>query len=928
MSDLLISPLVAQQLPDFVRGEYSTFVTFIEKYYEWMQQSGNMVDASGSIRYAQDIDLATDAYVALIQKEFLPFFPQESALDKRKFLKLVNQFYSSKGTPDSVKFLFQALYNEKIDIYYPKDDILIASDGKWVLPLALRIDTSDANIFNIEKCLITGETSKATAIVERVIRSVDRQLGISYIEVYISNVQRLFATGETLTATYNNGITDVTVTGRLIGSLSEIKIDGQNRGLFYNAYDPLTGYPGDPVSIIGGLNTSSNTPIGAIAYVGETTKGSITDIIVSNGGFGFRDPAQNLNSSIVDFKGGFEGATFGTEARAAISLVDDNTVRTMNVSNKTIDTVINLTLDEFSNRGNVQNSTVANSTSYQTFPIYPISFVTITGAGGGYRSKPTVDTYSLYLEELDDILVDSGLTLVKGSSTISGGTVDYTTYLEVGDIVRLYILNKFEQIVYVTDVTSSSVTFNVSFDNDISGVSLYKVLRSDLRNLGSLGRINIENGGTGYAVGEYLTFTGGSGYGANAQVSSVHSGNNGIKTVDMLQVPGYVIGGEAYTMSSLPTISVATSGGANAVLTVVEIAGDGEKLDLTTSKIGAISKLRVISYGYDYVSAPTVSLRNADLTLSNVTSGQLFVSNTVVYQGTSNTLTTFSAKVDKYVPSTGLLRVFDYKGTLNTAQQIISDDHMVSGNIINVVYYGDGRAKATAKFENGLIRLPGLYLNTDGQISADKVLQDGKKYHNFSYVISTTKDLKSFKNSLNNIVHPAGTVTFVNRYDNVSDIVEYTMSDYRTLTANTNITFNIANGSNNMVRTNGSDVSAVVNVGDIVILKSVTKRISGTANVTSGSNSVSGLSTNFISEVQIGDTIYLSTGNTEVVKSITDANTLITQNTISVTATGATINLVFDDAKTVTNVNTSTILVDTPFTTNSKYVTTFVQKVE
>ena len=116
MSDLLISPLVAQQLPDFVRGEYSTFVTFIEKYYEWMQQSGNLIDASGSIRYAQDIDLATDDYIALIQKEFLPFFPQESALDKRKFLKLVNQFYSSKGTPDSVKFLFQALYNEKIDI--------------------------------------------------------------------------------------------------------------------------------------------------------------------------------------------------------------------------------------------------------------------------------------------------------------------------------------------------------------------------------------------------------------------------------------------------------------------------------------------------------------------------------------------------------------------------------------------------------------------------------------------------------------------------------------------------------------------------------------------------------------------------------------------------------------------------------------------
>ena len=34
MSNFLISPIVAQQLPDFVRSEYSIFVTFLEKYYE------------------------------------------------------------------------------------------------------------------------------------------------------------------------------------------------------------------------------------------------------------------------------------------------------------------------------------------------------------------------------------------------------------------------------------------------------------------------------------------------------------------------------------------------------------------------------------------------------------------------------------------------------------------------------------------------------------------------------------------------------------------------------------------------------------------------------------------------------------------------------------------------------------------------------
>lgn len=929
MSNLLISPLVPQQLPEFVRSEHPIFVTFMEKYYEWLEVSGNAIAETGNLKDANDLDLASDYYIDKIKTEFLPYFPEDIQLDKRKFLKLVNQFYRAKGTPDSVKFLFRALYNENIDIYYPKDDILIASDGKWVLPLALRIDTDDNNIFNIEKTLLTGQTSKATAVVEKVIRSVDRQLGISYIEVYISNVDRLFTTGETVTATYNNGVTDITVSGRLIGALSEIKIDANNRGLFYTAYDSSTGYPGDPVTIVGGLNPDSNTPIGAIAYVGETTKGSITDIIVADAGFGFRDPSINLNSSIIDFKGGFDGATLGQEAKAQITLVDDNSPRTYNVSHTTIEDYLALSLDEFAPTGNIQNCSVQNTSTYQAFTVYPLSFVTITGAGGGYRGKPEVDIYSYYLEDKDDVLVASSLNAIKDTNSLSSATVDFSTYVEVGDMVRLFIANKYEEIKTVTNVSSTTVTFDSYFNNDITGLSLYHVLRTDLRQLGSLGRIKIEDGGDGYAVNEYLTFTGGLGYGANAKITEVHSSNNGIKSVEFQQTADYIIGGEGYTSSSLPTVTVNTVSGANAVLTVTEIAGDGEKLDMTTTRIGAVSKLRIVSYGYDYVSAPTVSLRNADLMLSNVTSGQLFTSNTRVYQGTSNTTATFSAKVDKYVPATGLLRVFDYEGTLDLTKTIKSDDDIVSGTILTRSIYGDGRAKATAKFENGLIRLPGIYLNTDGQVSSDKVIQDGTKYHNYSYVINTKQDYNTFRNSLTNLIHPAGTVAFVTRIDNNQIKVNGSATPDVAYIRDTGYTFNIANGSNNMVATEVSpSVSSVVNVGDVIILSTVSRQISGTANVSDSSNVVFGLGTNFINDVQEGDVIYLSSGNTETVKSVTDANTIITQNTIYTNANDVTISLVFDDTKIATFVNANTILVDTAFTTNSNFVTTSVQKVE
>jgi hypothetical protein len=141
------------------------------------------------------------------------------------------------------------------------------------------------------------------------------------------------------------------------------------------------------------------------------------------------------------------------------------------------------------------------------------------------------------------------------------------------------------------------------------------------------------------------------------------------------------------------------------------------------------------------VEAPKVSLRNADLSLMGVTKGQIFVSNTEVYQGTSNSSFTFKATVDSYNSATGKLRIFDYKGSLDTSKLLVSDNvlttNAIVGTVQNSLFYGNGNAKATSKFENGLIRYPGIYLNSDGQVSADKKLQDEKRYHNNSYVITT-----------------------------------------------------------------------------------------------------------------------------------------------------------------------------------------------
>jgi hypothetical protein len=946
MTNVKTSTIVGTQLPDFVRNDYPIFVTFLEKYYEWLEVQGNVSSGIKELQLSKDIDEADEYYLDKLKNDLLPYFPQEVVSDKRLFLKLVTQFYKSSGTQDSIKFLFRALFNENIDIYYPKDDILIASDGKWVLPLALRVDTDDLNIFNIENTLIVGQTSKATAVVEKVIQSVDRQLGISYIELYVSNVKRLFDTGETLVANYIDPITNlnVTVNSRLIGSLSEIKIDPRFRGAFYNGGTFTTsGYvEGDPVTIVGGLNPLANNPIGAIAYVGQTTSGGVENIFVTNGGFGFRNPSEDLYAdtptSIVDFKGGFvDASALGQEAKATVSLVDTANSRNVNVSTMSVSLLDSSTL----NIAAIEARTVRNVSTYSEFAVHPISFILLDTGGGGYRQKPSIRTYSLYNEDFSDSLIVPAAIALKGSSTIVDNTPgqDFTADLERGDYVRLFVQNRYEEVRELAGVTANTLFFNETFPVDIGfggaqGIlEIYKINRNDLYKIGSLGRVNVINGGTGYQDGDSIIFTGGSGYGANGYVN-VTGGIITSATINAHSDGAYVIGGEGYTNESLPTLSVQSTSGQGAVLVVSEVTGSGDSYQLSTSRIGAITTLKINSFGYDYVSAPIISLRNADLLLSNVTEGQLFISNTIIYQGTSNTNFTFRAFVDRYDADTESLRIFNYIGTLNRDLIIKYDSETtvaaVTANVVTSVFYGDGNARATAKFENGLIRYPGIYLNTDGQPSADKRLQDGYKYHNFSYVVKSSTDYVKFKKPLNDIVHPLGTKTFTYRIDDNSEniAIANTLS-YVTIDDLPN-TYNVVFNTSKIISTNVSaNLLSTVNVGDVIILDSVRRGIPNTVNVVSGSNIMFGdaNSVNFINDLQDGDTILLSTGNTVTIQEVVNVSHAILSTTINVTSTTATINVIYPEIVKVNTVNANTIFTTTQIRGNGNNLLARIEKV-
>jgi hypothetical protein len=309
---------VPYQLPEFIRSadNYQTFVSFIQAYYEWMEQQNigsgkeGVVYGTQNLLNYQDIDFTEpgqhfNKFIDYYMNEFLPNFPKDALADKTKLVKIARKLYESKGTPASYEFLFRALYNSDSQIFLTRDVILKASDGKWYVTKSLRLATNDEQFLSIENLRLFGLTTKSFATVERSVRIGNR------IEVYISNIERLFVSGENVVVVDNNnqelyfkdgkivpagtsGAT--TLQAKILGSISSVQVDSKKRGQLYKGRTEL--YSGDPVVFYGGLNDVNGQ--GATAYVYETTAGSLRDISVVNGSYGYREDPN----TILQFTGG------------------------------------------------------------------------------------------------------------------------------------------------------------------------------------------------------------------------------------------------------------------------------------------------------------------------------------------------------------------------------------------------------------------------------------------------------------------------------------------------------------------------------------------------------------------------------------------------------------------------------------------------
>jgi hypothetical protein len=263
-----IASLVKEQLPEFVRADYETFVAFIEAYFEFVEQDQGARDAIRNARKYEDIDGTIDAFIGQFKAEFGKDIPEFILADKRNLYKNIKDFYQSKGSEKSYELLFRLLYNENISFFYPSTILLRPSDGKWTNDKTIRVSSLQGDAFKFVSTKIVGQTSGATAVVENVLFFQDGPNEVYELFLNVDSLVGSFQAGEEVWTTIGLVTLKAQIGYSFVGALVN---------------NPGTGYSiGDVLTVSGGSGVNASLKVSNVF-----DDGGIKSVQVSNFGSGY-----------------------------------------------------------------------------------------------------------------------------------------------------------------------------------------------------------------------------------------------------------------------------------------------------------------------------------------------------------------------------------------------------------------------------------------------------------------------------------------------------------------------------------------------------------------------------------------------------------------------------------------------------------------
>ena len=443
-----ISVKVEGQLPQFVKEDHATFVAFMEAYYEYMEQQGKPYEIIGNLNNYADVDKSTTEFLNYFKKQFGKNIPEAVFANANKpfVLKHLRDFYRTKGSEKAFQFLFRLLYKEEISFYFPGEDMLRTSDGKYGKSQIIRVTdiTLSDSVNNLIGKPIVGSVSKARAIVETVRKE---RVGLAEAStVFLSGTVGIFQKDERI----------------FVGSVETINVSSGG-----------SGYRTPPVVIFtggGGTNAKATAKL---------SNGAVSSVTITSGGNGY------TSAPTMSF---FSETGSGATATTVLEVLDNtnsfviggivNDISITNAGNNyTKDASVLLTgVEQFGVILSIDELTTGSIVS-----------TTINSGGSGYSIGDKL------------ILSQSGGSVDLRTASILVKEVDAS-----GTIIALYIENSgrgYTQLPTVTGSDGSGTDASITLvGKDIGGIKSIKVFNNGF-GISSNTTLNLSGSGDGTATG-------------------------------------------------------------------------------------------------------------------------------------------------------------------------------------------------------------------------------------------------------------------------------------------------------------------------------------------------------------------------------------------------------------------------------------------
>jgi hypothetical protein len=770
-------------LPEFIREDYPDFVTFLEKYYEFMDQTNNPDQLLLNKRY-YDIDDLNDAELNKKALEFAKDFPQVLAIEKKKLFKNIKSLYESKGSERSIKAFFRLVYDEEIELSYPTQFILRASDGIWRQDNSVKVllgyeDHRPTNLYAkaidilyYESIGYTGSIPNRRAITEpkRISTAVVRANKIAYTtpskyELFLELPRSVTSipgpgTGAAATLTIVSGvITAVTLTSG--GS----------------------GYLAAPDVII----TSTGSGVGA-DIVAIVENGSVTGFIINSGGSSYVSGtttiafnAHSINSTVAtsgtagQFTCGKSAIAVGDQVKITGTLGGTGTISGYTSGNVYKVSAISGSVTRITvtagGSGYTSDPTVvfsggggsgATATATRTGNI--VTSINVTNGGSGYTSAPTITitggggsgatatsvaplpaVTSFTLTTTDDIAIATTAGSLTGLTYTVNTKKYYETVILLKDAPNTEANIKGYLTRCLTSVTSGAyANYSVSSVTVTAGGSGYTsdptvafsggggsgAAATAVR--GTVTGITVTAGGSGYTSNPTVAITGGGGSGATATATRTGNAVTGITITN---------GGTGYT--SNPTVTITGGAGSGATATAVR---------------GTVTSVTVSNEGSGYTSVPTVAFTGgagSGATATAVIQGDagFKVGDVFSFAQTENDLSYIRVK-EVGVEELGAINV-------PTSWTILAPGSgYTSASTTDTITSDTGETLQITLNSDYLFAYDGYYKNDRGKLSSLNILQDNFKFQNYSYIIKSSLPQYIWNDVFREHMHPAGKEVF------------------------------------------------------------------------------------------------------------------------------------------------------------------------